>query len=120
MAMRTKIGLNGKGGAVTFCAALLCLLIGCKSAPPPGPILALYQKNGGPAFEKARGTYDPLVVDAFFRAHPNLLPSFIDHGVCSLRTDPLSPEAMPNGVICQSAMTVSMGISMKHFGESTP
>lgn len=116
--MCNKIGSEWKGSAVTFCAVTLLTLAGCRSAPPLGPILTLYQKDGGPAFEKVPGTYDPLVVGAFFRSHPGVLPSFIDHGVCSLKTDPASPEAMPNGVICQEAMVVSMEISMKKLTES--
>ena len=91
---------------------------GCKAANSPGPALALYAKDGGPAFQKSPGVYDPLVVGAFFRSHPGVLPSFVDHGVCSLKTDPASPEAMPNGVICQEAMVVSMEISMKKYTES--
>lgn len=101
-----------------FVIVLIALLASCKSTPPPSPILALYQKDGGPLFEKAPGTYDPLVVGAFFRSHPGVLPSFIDHGVCSLKMDPASPEAMPNGVICQEAMVVSMEISMNKYTDS--
>ena len=91
---------------------------GCKATHPSGPVLALYTRDGGPAFQKGPGVYDPLVVGAFFKAHPEVLPSFGDHGVCSLRTDPASPEATPSGVICQEAMVVSMEISMKKYIES--
>ena len=116
--MRYRIGSGAKESTVKLWIVTLGVLAGCKSVPPPGPVLALYQKDGGPVFQKSPDVYDPLVVNAFFKSHPEVLPSFIDHGVCSLRTDPASPEAMPNGVICQEAMVVSMGISMKKYTES--
>ena len=103
--------------AVAF-GAVGNIFIGCKTTPPLGPVLTLYAKDGGPAFEKDPGTYDPLVVDRFFEAHPAVLPSFVDHGVCSLKTDPMSEEATANSIICQSAASVSFGIGMKKFSES--
>lgn len=91
---------------------------GCKSAHPPGPVVALYMKDGGPSFEKSPGAYDPLTVSRFFEAHPDVLPSFVDHGVCSLKIDPKSDEATANSVICQSAASVSFGKSLKKYEES--
>ena len=90
-------------------------LAGCRTAQPHGPVIDLYTKDGGPPFERSPGVYDPLLVDGFFKSHPAVLPSFIDHGVCSLRTDPASSEAMANGIICQSAASASMAIGMKEF-----
>lgn len=81
-------------------------------------MLALYAKDGGPSFQKGPGVYDPLVVDGFFKAHPDVLPSFVDHGVYSLKTYPGSDEATANGIICQSAANISFGIGMKKFQDS--
>lgn len=92
--------------------------VGCRAPHPPGPVMELYMKDGGPPFERSPGVYDPLLVQGFFKSHPAVLPSFIDHGVCSLKTDPASSEAMANGVICQSAVSASMAIGMKKFQES--
>lgn len=91
---------------------------GCHTSHPHGPVMDLYVKDGGPPFEKSPGVYDPLLVDGFFKSHPAILPSFIDHGVCSLKTDPASDEAMANGIICQGAVSASMAIGMKKFQES--
>ena len=110
--------LGGKRKLAMMLVVAAGVLSGCRGTYPPGPVLTLYAKDGGPAFQKGPGVYDPLVVGGFFKAHPEVLPSFVDHGVCSLRTDPASPEAMPNGVICQEAMVVSMEISMKKDIES--
>lgn len=66
---------------------------GCHTSHPQGPVMDLYTRDGGPPFERSPGVYDPLVVDAFFKSHPAVLPSFVDHGVCSLKTDPASNEA---------------------------
>ncbi len=93
-------------------------LTGCRASKPHGPVIDLYTKDGGPPFERSPGVYDPLLVDGFFKSHPAVLPNFIDHGVCSLKTDPASAEAMANGIICQSAVSASMAISMKKFQES--
>lgn len=91
---------------------------GCHTSHPHGPVMDLYIKDGGPPFEKSPAVYDPLVVDGFFKSHPAVLPSFVDHGVCSLKTDPASNEATANGIICQSAASESFGIGMKKFQES--
>lgn len=96
----------------------LGILEGCRSVHSPGPVIALYAKDGGPSFEKSPGTFDPATVREFFEAHPAVLPSFIDHGVCSLKIDPKSDEAMASGVICQSAAAVSFGKGLKDFEES--
>ncbi len=112
--MKTKV--SGWSATAAF-LGVLSTFIGCKNVHPPGPVLALYAKDGGPAFQKSPGTYDPLIVDDFFRSHPDVLPSFVDRGVCSLKTDPMSDEATVNGIICQSAANVSFGIGMKKFQE---
>ncbi len=91
---------------------------GCHTSHPHGPVMSLYLKDGGPPFEKSPGVYDPLLVDGFFESHPAILPSFIDHGVCSLKTDPASNEATANGIICQEAVSASMAIGMKRLQES--
>ena len=114
----TKRPLQKSKGLVFGSLAGLGGIEACKASHPSGPVLDLYTKDGGPAFKKGPGVYDPLVVGGFFKAHPEILPSFVDHGVCSLRIDPASPEAMPNGVVCQEAMVVSMEISMKKDIES--
>ena len=54
-------------------------------------------------------------MDGFFKSHPDVLPSLVDHGVCSLKTDPMSDEAIANGIICQSAANVSFGIGIIKF-----
>lgn len=95
------------------------MFIGCKNAHPPGPVLALYAKDGGPSFQKGPGTYDPLVVDSFFKSHPDVLPSFVDHGVCSLKTDPMSDEATANGIVCRSAANASFGIGIEVPGRES-
>ena len=115
---RRALTRTGVWTAAVALGAVGNIFIGCKTAHPLGPVLTLYAKDGGPAFEKAPGTYDPLVVDRFFEAHPAVLPSFVDHGVCSLKTDPKSEEATANGIICQSAVSVSFGIGMRKFSES--
>lgn len=88
---------------------------GCHSSRVHGPVMDLYLKAGGPAFEKSPGVYDPQVVNAFFLSHTNVLPRFIDHGVCSLKTEPSSEEATVNGIICQSAASVSWKKGMEEF-----
>ena len=98
--------------------AVLTVGGGCHASHPHGPVIDLYMKDGGPPFEKSPGVYDPLLVDGFFKSHPAVLPSFVDHGVCSLKTDPASVEATANGIICQSAASVSFGIGIKKFQES--
>ena len=59
------------------------VLSGCRGTYPPGPVLALYAKDGGPAFQKGPGVCDPLAVGGFFKAHPEVLPSFVDHALAA-------------------------------------
>ena len=98
---------------------LLCVLVlvsGCNSAHQlhqPGPIISLYQKDGGPTYQTGPGTYSPLIVENFFKSHPAFIDSFVNHGVCSQVTDPASDEATQNRVICQGATTVSMDRSFQ-------
>ena len=103
---------------------VLCSLIavgGCKDAHlshQPGPVIALYQKDGGPAYQANGGSYNTAVVDKFFESHPDVIDSFVDHGVCSQVTDPTSDEATQNSMICQSATSASMTRNMKKFQDA--
>jgi len=93
----------------------LLLVGGCKEAAHhPGPVIALYQKDGGPDYTKSEGVYDAAVVHKFFESRPELAEQFVGKGgVCSLSTEPGSPEAKQNGMICQSAIAADWKHSMK-------
>ena len=91
-----KYGLVLLGGLV---------LGGCReAAQQPGPVIALYQKNGGPDYKRGEGAYDAAVVHKFFESRPELHDPFVGKsGVCS-QVRPDSPEASQNNMICQSAI----------------
>ena len=98
---------------------LLCAVVlvgGCKDAHQlhqPGPIIALYQKDGGPAYQTSSTTYDRVAVEKFFETHPDVIDSFINHGVCSQISEQTSDEATQNGMICSSATSASMKRSLQ-------
>ena len=98
------------------CSALI-LVGGCKDAHlahQPGPIIALYLKDGGPAYESSPGTYNRAVVDKFFESRPDVIDSFVNNGVCNNSvTDTASDEATQNSMICQIATSASMKRSLQ-------
>ena len=101
-----KYGLFLLGGLV--------LVSGCKEAAhQPGPVIALYQKDGGPNYTKADGVYDAAVVHKFFESRPELHDQFAGKGgVCSQVTES-SEEAKQNSMICQSAIAADWKRSMQ-------
>lgn len=104
-----------------FVLCALVLVGGCKDAHQlhqPGPVIALYQKVGGPAYQTSPGSYNTAVVDKFFESRPDVLDSFVNHGVCSQVTDPASDEATQNSMICQSATSASMTRNMKKYQDA--
>ena len=98
-----------------FCITTLLLMSGCKAAHQPGPLISLYQKNGGPSYETSPGVYDRAVVDKFFRSHAGVIDSFVKNGVCNQTSDPRSDEAAQNSLICQSATAASMENSFRKY-----
>jgi len=94
---------------------VVVLMGGCKEAAhQPGPVIALYQKDGGPDYTKSEGVYDAAVVHRFFESRPELTNKFVGKGgVCSMSTEPASPEAKQNGMICQGAIAADWKHSMK-------
>ena len=92
---------------------ILFLVGGCKEAArQPGPVIALYQKDGGPDYHKAEGAYDAAVVDKFFLSRPELHDSFVGKGgVCSQLND-VADEAKQNSMICQSVISANMKRTM--------
>ncbi len=93
----------------------LLLVSGCKEAAhQSGPVIALYQKSGGPDYTKSEGVYDAAVIHKFFESRPDLTDQFVGKGgVCSLATESGSPEAKQNSIICQSAIAADFKRSMK-------
>ena len=85
------------------------LVSGCKEAThQPGPVIALYQKDGGPDYHRGNGVYDAAIVDKFFLSRPELHDSFAGKGgVCSQVSD-TPDEAKQNSMICQSVISANM------------
>lgn len=91
---------------------------GCKALRPPGPVIALYEKDGGPSSRKAPGIYDPLVVSKFFRLTRMFCPA-LSSMVCVRSGSIQSPTKRQPTVSCVRAPLPSRSEnSFKQYEES--